>query len=61
MSESSHVWWANHDNIVTLTAWMAEHGHDAREVAYAVEKTWKFGDLYEQAEADDDIGKGVTT
>lgn len=31
-------------DVVTLTAWMAEHGYTASEVAYAVEKPWKHTD-----------------
>ena len=39
-------WWRDHDNIVTLTAYMAETGYSASEVAYAVEKPWKFEDVF---------------
>jgi hypothetical protein len=31
-----------HDDLVVLTAWMADNGYTAEEVAYAVEKPWKF-------------------
>jgi hypothetical protein len=46
------AWHESHDNLVTLTAWMADNGHNAAEVAYAVEKPWKFEDLFRQAAAD---------
>lgn len=35
-------WFADHSNIVTLTAWLADSGFSAEDVAYAVEKPWKF-------------------
>lgn len=35
-------WFADHSNIVTLTSWMAENGYDPDDIAYAVEKPWKF-------------------
>lgn len=39
-------WWRDHDAMVTLTAYMAEHGHDGKAIAHAVEKPWKYGDEY---------------
>ena len=44
-------WHASHDNLVTLTAWMAETGHSAEEVAYCVEKPWKFEDEWAECRA----------
>jgi hypothetical protein len=38
-----------HDDLVLLTSYMAEHGYKASEVAYAVEKPWKFIDLLHRA------------
>ena len=35
-------WFSNHDNLVTLTAWMAENNFAAKDIAYAVEKPWKY-------------------
>ncbi len=61
-------WWDNYDNMVTLTAWLADNAYDAKDVAYAVEKPWKYegefyaakydldeGDLIEIMEAYDDM------
>ena len=44
-------------DIITLTAYMAEHDYSAAEIAYAVEKPWKFVDLiYDvKLELDEDI------
>jgi hypothetical protein len=38
-----------YDELITLTAWMAENGHSAADIAYAVEKPWKFADELTQA------------
>jgi len=35
-------WWRTYDNVVLLTGWLAEQGFDAKAVAYAVEKPWKY-------------------
>ena len=35
-------WFASHDNLVTLTYWLAGNGYDAGAVAHAVEKPWKY-------------------
>lgn len=35
--------------VVSLTAYMADSGYTAQEVAYAVEKPWKHADLIAQA------------
>jgi hypothetical protein len=45
----SKHWYLIHANIVTLTAWLADNGRDAKTVAYAVEKPWKFEDEWEEA------------
>jgi hypothetical protein len=42
-------WFLRHENVVTLTSWMAWHHCSADAVAYAVEKPWKFEDEFEQA------------
>lgn len=42
-------WFTDHANLVTLTSYMADHGHDAKEIAYAVEKPWKFADEFAEA------------
>jgi hypothetical protein len=33
----------SHD-LVVLTAWMAQHGYEAADIAHAVEKPWKYLD-----------------
>jgi hypothetical protein len=30
------------EDIVSLTAWMLDHGYEAADIVYAVEKPWKF-------------------
>lgn len=47
-------WFNEYDNVVRLTSYMADNGYDAQEVAYAVEKPWKFVDVWEQAKVQDD-------
>ncbi|MCW2902271.1 MAG: hypothetical protein JWO67_4536 [Streptosporangiaceae bacterium] len=42
-------WYADHANLVLLTAHMAESGYDASEVARAVEKPWAYADEYQLA------------
>jgi hypothetical protein len=42
-------WWETHDNLVTLTAWMAENQFEASEVARAVEKPWNYTDEFMSA------------
>jgi len=40
-------WWENHSNLVTLVSWMAESGnYSASDVAYAVEKPYKYTDEF---------------
>jgi hypothetical protein len=43
-----------HDDIVLLTAYMAEEGYPASEVAYAVEKPWKYIEELVKAQAERD-------
>ena len=43
-----------HDDLVLLTAYMAEHHYPASEVAYAVEKPWKYVEELEEAQAERD-------
>jgi hypothetical protein len=31
---------------------MADHGYDAEAIAYAVEKPWKYSDVFQEAEAE---------
>jgi hypothetical protein len=42
-------WWRDHDNVATLASYLADHGFTAHDVAYAVEKPWKFEDEYREA------------
>jgi|KBSMisStandDraft_5_1062788.scaffolds.fasta_scaffold310873_3 hypothetical protein len=39
---SNDYWWDDHDNMVRLTAWLADNNYEAKDVAYAVEKPWKY-------------------
>ena len=47
MGESK--WYEFHDNLVTLTSYMAETGASAEDVAYAVEKPWKYESEFKAA------------
>jgi hypothetical protein len=40
-----------YDDLIVLTAWLAERGYSASSVAYAVEKPWKFPDELSLAKA----------
>lgn len=42
-------WFSDHSNLVTLTSYMAANGYTAEELAYAVEKPWKYEDEFLQA------------
>jgi hypothetical protein len=42
-------WFEDWDNIITLTTWMSNNDYRADEVAYAVEKPWKFEDEWNKA------------
>lgn len=45
-------WWQNHDNLSRLCYWLAGNGYDASDIAYAVEKPWKFEDEYRDCVAE---------
>lgn len=40
-----------HADLVLLTRWMADENYDADDIAYAVEKPWKYIDELASAEA----------
>lgn len=48
-------WEPTYDEVVRLTAWMAQHGYSASDVAYAVEKPWKHADYWEQVLTDEEF------
>jgi hypothetical protein len=52
MAETEAEWWNVHDNLVTLTRWMADNDHDSSEIADAIEKPWKYGPEFAQAMAE---------
>ena len=52
MTVSDTPWYAYHENIITLTRYMAENGYEPDSIAYAVEKPWKYGDVFEDAQAE---------
>jgi hypothetical protein len=41
-----------HEDLVILTAWMADNGYDAHDIAYAVEKPHKYEDELKVAKAE---------
>lgn len=41
-------WWEDHDTLVALTSYLVSRNYTAHDVAYAVEKPWKFQDEYEE-------------
>lgn len=45
-------WYSYHENIVTLTRYLADNGWDADDVAYAVEKPWKYEEEFQEAQKD---------
>jgi hypothetical protein len=47
--EDSKPWYIEHSNIALLASWAAHTGHNAAEVAYMVEKPWKYDDEFNQA------------
>jgi hypothetical protein len=53
-------WWDASDNMVTLTAWMADNGYSAKDVAYAVEKPWKYEDEFKTATAELEAATSAT-
>ena len=40
------------DDLIILTSWLADEGYSASDIAYAVEKPWKFADVLDAAKAD---------
>ena len=42
-------WVFSHDDLVILTAFMADDNYTADEIAYAVAKPWKFEDVLNEA------------
>lgn len=38
------AWWDDHEELVLLTSWLAGAGYSAEQVAYAVEKPWKYSE-----------------
>jgi hypothetical protein len=58
--EPESDWWTDYRNIIRLTRWMADHGGwDAGDIAYAVEKPWKYTDEFRlaQKEAEEDAAR----
>lgn len=53
-SNLGRAWYENYNNIIILTAWLAGDGREAQEVAYAVEKPWKFIEEFQYALRDHD-------
>lgn len=50
IDELADEWYASHQAMVLLTSYMADCGEfDARDIAYAVEKPWKFALAYVRA------------
>lgn len=39
----------DYDDLILLTSYMAENGFDAKDIAYAVVKPWKFTDVLDEA------------
>lgn len=42
-------WFEDHDNLVTLTRWLADSGYSARNIADVIEKPWKYDDEFAMA------------
>lgn len=51
-TDSDHEWFADYANIILLTSHMAYHHDLASEIAYAVEKPWKYTDTFREAQAE---------
>jgi hypothetical protein len=49
VTEGPDAWWRFHDNVVQLAHHLADTGWEAKNVAHAVEKPWKFEDEYREA------------
>jgi hypothetical protein len=41
-TDTEQPWFTDHANLVLLTAHLADTGHTAKTIAYAVEKPWKY-------------------
>jgi hypothetical protein len=50
-------WEPTYDEVVRLTAWMAQNDYSADQVAYAVEKPWKHADYWEQVLSDEEFAR----
>jgi len=51
--DTDDKWYENHDALVMLTAFLADRSPtDAKDVAFAVEKPWKYEDEYKEALAE---------
>ena len=46
------------DDLVLLTAYMADHNYTASDIAYAVEKPWKYEEVLEEARHESRAGNG---
>lgn len=44
----------NHDELTVMVDYMAHHGYNSHDIAYAVEKPWKFADVLALAVAERD-------
>ena len=50
-----------HDDLIVLTSWLASQGHSAEDIAYAVEKPWKYEAELAAAKHEQDTGHQTTT
>ena len=51
-SITPEFWFQDYKNIVMLTAFMAENDAEPGEIAEAVEKPWKYTEMFEEALAE---------
>lgn len=42
-------WFQDYRNMIRLTRWMSDNGYEAGDIAYAVEKPWKYTEEFERA------------
>lgn len=55
-------WFTDHANIVILTSWMArEEAFNKEDMAYAVEKPWKYEEEFKEAVAEIERDHAVKT
>lgn len=54
----SEGWYTNHENLVTLAYWMADHGYNADDMARMIEKPWSYGSEFIQARQDQSAWDG---